>query len=188
VFVPSVLYQHLEDAGSSSDLGDVTLGATKRLLSETERLPELLLTGRWKTRTGNSTGLFRSGSGVDALQVGGTVVKTDAPIVLFGSPSYTFNLSSDDLDLGDVAGLKLGGLLAVTPDTSVLLDVDLNPSFETRVGGFAIGDSDRLSGVVELGVARVLSKHTLLNVTAGIGFTDTAPDFRLATSLPVTFY
>ena len=74
--------------------------------------------------------------------------------------------------------------MAATPDTSVFLDVDVNSTFADRVG--VIG-SNRLVGVVETGAATVLSRATLLNITAGMGFTSAAPDFRLTVSLPTRF-
>lgn len=188
IYVPYVLYDRRSGAESSSDIGDISLGLTKRLVAETESVPELLVSGRWKTRSGNSSRDLQTGTGADALQAAITAVKTKEPIVLFASPAYTAHLSADDIDYGDTVGAKLGVFLAATPDTSLLLDVDVNSSFATRVGGFEIGDSDRLSGVVELGLATILRRTTLLNVTAGIGFTDSAPDFRLATSLPITRY
>jgi hypothetical protein len=188
LYVPYVFYDRQSKRGSSSDIGDVDLGLTKRLVSEADRVPELLLTGRWKTRTGKSSGDLPTGTGTDALQAALTAVKREEPLVLFATPSYTANLRSGDVEYGDTVGAKLGVLLAATPDTSLLLDVDVNSSFATRVGGFEIGDSDRLSGVLELGLARVLSRSLFFNTTAGIGFTRAAPDFRLAVSLPLTRY
>jgi hypothetical protein len=188
VYVPYVIYDRQSGVGSSSDLGDIQLAVTKRLVPEAEYVPELLLTGRWKTDTGKTGGDLPTGTGGHALQATLGAVKTKEPIVLFGFPSYTADLPSDDVDYGDTAGAKLGVLLAATPDTSLLLDVDVNSSFATRVGRFEIGDSDRLSGVVEIGLATVLSKDLFLNLTTGIGFTSAAPDFRLAASLPFTRY
>jgi hypothetical protein len=188
LFVPYVAYDRLREMGSSSDLGDINLGLSKRLLREAEYVPELLVTARWKTTTGKDGGQVPTGTGAHAIQATVTAVKSKEPIVLFATPSYIHQFASDDTDYGDIVGIRLGLLLAATPDTSLILDVDVNSSFATRVGGFEIDDSDRVSGVIELGLATILTRNTFLNITAGIGFTSAAPDFRLATSLPITFY
>jgi hypothetical protein len=188
VYVPYVLYDRRAGKHSSGTVGDVNVGLVRRLLSERERVPELLATVRWKTRTGTHRGDLPTGTGAYAVQGLLTAVKRHDPLVLFGSVSYIHNFNVDDVHYGDVVGTKLGLLLAATPDTSVQLDVDVNSNFATRVGGFAIADSDRLSGIVELGVARVLTRGLFFDLTAGIGFTSAAPDFRLAASLPFTWY
>jgi len=126
----------------------------------------------------------------NAVQVSFTAVKTQEPLVFFATPSYSFSLGDDDegLDPGDVAGGRLGLILSATPDTSLLLDVDVASSVGTHRGGFQFVDSDGVSGIVDLGLLTVVSKDTVLNVTAGIGFTNAAPDFSLAVSLPITHY
>jgi hypothetical protein len=186
VFVPYVFYVDQTDVGSTSNIGDVQLALTKRLVSETDYVPELLLTGRWKSDSGDSGGVLTTGTSGDAFQATVTAVKTQEPLVLFGSPSYTVSLPADDVLQG--AGVKLGAILVATPDTSLQLDVDVNALFATRVRGFEVRDSDRVSGIVDLGVVTVVSKDMVLNVIAGIGFTSAAPDFRLGVSLPITRY
>jgi len=114
-----------------------------------------------------------------------TAVKRDDPLVLFGSAYYVWNVRSGDVDPGDAVGGILGLLMAATPDTSVLLDVDAASFFATRVGGERLGATDRLSAVIELGASTLVSRSLLLNVTAGIGITPSAPKFQLTVTVPL---
>jgi hypothetical protein len=187
VRVPYVAYDRLSDVDTSSGLGDIELALTKQVLSEREFVPALLIAGRWKTTSGKSEGVLPTGTGTDALQASLTAVKAQDPLVLFGTIRYTANIPSGERHPGDSVGGKLGTFLAATPDTSLLLDIDVESSFPGRFGQQEITGTDRLAGIVELGLATVLSRTTLLNITTGIGFTSAAPDFRLTVSLPVRF-
>jgi hypothetical protein len=187
VTVPYVLHDRQSGIGRTAGLGDINLGLTKPLVAERDYVPDLLVFGNWKSTTGRSDGALPTGTGANAYQAGLTAVKRQDPLVLFGSLSYTWNGRSGQVDYGNSLGGTLGTILAATPDTSVLVDVNLNSSFASRVGGQRIGTSDRLSGVFEVGTATVLGRDLLLNVTAGVGFTPSAPDFQLTVSVPKGF-
>ena len=154
---------------------------------EGEFIPELLFTGRWKPSTGSSDGFLPTGTGTHALPAHLTASKRQDPLVIIGRLSYTKNLQSGEIAPGDILGGRLGIILAATPDTSVQLNVDVNSSFATQVGGRTIAETDRLRGVVEVGLVTVLSRDFLFTVTTGIGFTPATPDFRLTVSLPIQF-
>jgi hypothetical protein len=182
--VPYVIYDRQTGFRSVSGLGDVELALTKDLVAERELVPELLFTGRWKTTTGRTSTVLPLGTGSDTLQALLTAVKTQDPIVLFGRLSYTESLGHGPADLGNLVGGTIGSFLAATPNTSVFLDVDVNSSLENRIG--VIG-ANRLVGLVETGATTVLSRATVLDINAGIGFTSAAPNFRLIISLPTRF-
>jgi hypothetical protein len=190
LFVPYVFYTERSDDGSTSHIGDVRVGLTKRLLQERQLVPELLLRGRWKTETGKSSGLLPTGSAGNALETSFTAVKTQEPLVFFATPFYSFSFGDDDegFDPGDLAGGRLGVILSATPDTSLFVDVDVASSVGSQHSGSEFLDVSGVSGVVDLGLLTVVSKDTVLNVSAGIGFTTAAPDFSLAVSLPITHY
>ncbi|MBP2315623.1 transporter [Azospirillum soli] len=185
--VPVVIHDRLKQGGTSAGLGDISLGLTKSVVVERDYVPELLVFGNWQAPTGRSDAIPPTGSGAHAVQAGVTAVKRKDPVALYGSLSYTWNGRSSDFDYGDTLGGTLGVILAATPDTSILADVNLNSHFASRVGGQAITQSDRLIGTFELGAATVMGRDLLLNVTAGVGFTPAAPDFRLTVSLPKRF-
>jgi hypothetical protein len=69
--------------------------------------------------------------------------------------------------------------LAAAPGTSVLLNVDVDSSFATQIGGQAIVETNQLRGIMEVGLVTVLSRHLLFNVTTGIGFTPATPTSSL---------
>ncbi len=187
VRVPYFIHDRIADVDSSSGLGDIELALTKQVLSEREFVPALLVSGRWKTTSGKSEGVLPTGTGTDALQASLTAVKAQDPLVFFGTVRYTANIPSGQRHPGDSVGGKLGVFLAATPDTSLLLDIDVELNFPSEFGEQEITGTDRLAGIVEIGLATILGRATLLNITTGIGFTSTAPDFRLTVSLPVRF-
>jgi hypothetical protein len=187
VRVPVVIHDRQSRVGRTAGLGDLGLTLTKLLVTEREYVPELLLSGTWQAPTGRSDGALQTGSGAHAFQAGLSAVKRQDPVALFGTLSYTWNGSSGQVDYGDTLGSKLGVILAATPDTSVLMDVSLNSHSVSRVDTRRIAETDRLSGVFEIGSATVLGRDLMLNITAGVGFTAAAPDFRLTVSLPKRF-
>jgi predicted double-glycine peptidase len=184
VRVPFVLHDRQSGVGTGSGLGDIDVGLTKLLLRERAFVPELLFTGRWKTTTGASGGPLSVGSGANGLQGLLTALKRDDPLVLFGSAYYVWNMPSGDVDLGDTTGLVLGLILAATPGTSVLLDVDVASISATTLRGRRVAKTDRLSGILEIALSTIVGRDLLLNFTVGIGVTPSAPDLHLAVALP----
>jgi hypothetical protein len=185
VHLPYIALDREPGAGRSSGLGDVALGLTKLLVTERRALPELLLTARWKTTTGRSGGRLPTGSGNDGVQALVTALKRKPPVVLMGSAYYVVNLPSGGVDRGDAAGIILTSLLAVTPDVSLLLGIDVATFSATTVRGQSVPDTDRLGGILNVGLSSVLSRSVAANVTAGIGVTRAAPPFQLTMSLPI---
>ncbi|GEO41837.1 hypothetical protein SAE02_59850 [Skermanella aerolata] len=141
--------------------------------------------------TGDRGDHDRLGSGSDSIQAALTAVKSQDPLVFVGSLSYAANLEDKEagrtVDPGNQVGVNLSSILAVSPETSLGFGVELSFSNETDVDGQEIAGSDGLSGVLELGLGTVLTPSTLLSITAGMGFTEDAPDFRLGFSLPIRF-
>lgn len=182
---PLVALDRQDGVGNTSGLGDLELGLTKHILHERGAVPEVLVTARWKMATGESGGRLPRGTGDHGLQAVLTLVKRDAPVVLVGSLYYVLNLPSGGVDRGDAAGAIATALLAATPDVSVLLGLDVATFSETTVRGVSLPRSDRLSAIVNVGVARVLTRRLGANLTAGIGVTPAAPPFLLSLSLPL---
>jgi hypothetical protein len=79
----------------------------------------------------------------------------------------------------------LTSLLAATPDVSLLLGIDVATFSATTVHGQAIPGTDRLGGIVNIGLGTVLSRSVAANVTVGIGITRAAPPFQLTVALPL---
>jgi uncharacterized protein len=182
---PLVALDRQDGVGNTSGLGDLELGLTKHILHERGAVPEVLVTARWKMATGESGGRLPRGTGDQGLQAVLTLVKRDAPVVLVGSLYYVLNLPSGGVDRGDATGAIATALLAATPNVSLLLGLDVATFSETTVRGVSLPRSDRLSAIVNLGVARVLTRRLGASLTAGIGVTPAAPTFLLSLSLPL---
>jgi uncharacterized protein len=187
VRVPWVLLDRQSGAGTGSGLGDAELAVTKQLVARAAggSTPDLLLGMRWKTATGASRAPLAPGSGAHAVQAALTAVTRDDPLVLVGTLSYSWNLPSRGVDLGDAATVLLRVLLAATPNTSLLLGLDVTSTIATRVEGRPFPETARLGGTLDVGLSTVVGRDLLLNVTAGLGITPAAPPFQLAIALPL---
>jgi hypothetical protein len=189
----AVPYSFIQEEGTTassskrrrSGLGDLQLGWTKQLLSERGWLPDLLTTITWKSKTGGGD----IGSGFHAIQTGLTAVKRRDPLAFFGSVAHSWNLArsqrGNDIDEGNTIGLRLGTLLATSPDTSLRIALEVSRSGRDELNGLKISGSNQMAALLEFGIATIVLPRTLLDVRAGIGLTSDSPDFRFGVSLPV---
>jgi len=177
-----------------SGWGDVELALTTQFLQERRSLPSVLGTVNWTTRTGDfRLGDINSpGSGFHTVQAGVTAVKRQDPMVFYGSLTQAWRLGRTiaglDIEPGNVTGVKLGTILAASPETSLRLAFDVSRAGRTRVNGQKAPGSDTSVGVLELGLGSVLSARTLLDFRVGIGLTPDAPNYRIDVALPMRFY
>jgi hypothetical protein len=173
-----------------SGWGDVELSLSKQLA--TARRGGLLGALVWKTASGeNEVGRVSPGSGFSSLQAALTAVTREDPLVFFVTPSYTWVLERErsgvEVDPGDGIGLRAGTVLAASPETSLRATFELSRFARTRIAGADVAGSDATVGILELGLAKVLTRRTLLDVSLGIGLTPDAPDFRVRLALPIRF-
>ena len=179
----------------ASGVGDVRLAVTKEVLSGRDALPSVLLTARWTAPTGDAdigAGHASTGTGFHVVEGLVSAVKRIDPLVFFGTASYALAASGRkfagvDVRPGDVFGVKLGSILAVSPETSMFAALNLSFAGRTNVAGRDVRDSERTSGTIELGVAHILTSSTLLNVSVQAGVTKDAPDLQVLVSLPYRF-
>jgi hypothetical protein len=191
--VPYVIHDETSDS-TISGLGDLQLSLTKELIRERDRVPSLLAMVRWQAPTGQNDfapGRLATGSGFNVVDAQLTVVKRLEPLVFLGAASYAVILPEHHrgvlIEPGDVFGVKLGGILAVSPDMSVGVALNVAHSQRAKVAHRTVSGSDQLIGTIELSVAQILTKRLLLNVTTEIGVTDDARDLRVVVSLPIRF-
>lgn len=173
-----------------SGWGDVELGISKQLASQ--RRGGLLGSLVWKSASGqHELGRPSPGSGFHQLQAAVTAVAREDPVVFFLSPSYSWiferEKNGSDVNPGDAIGLKAGTLLAASPETSLRASFELSRAGRTRIAGAAVPGSDTTIGIFEFGLAKLLTRRTLLDVQLGIGLTPDAPDFRLRVALPIRY-
>jgi hypothetical protein len=180
----------LSESERVSGWGDIELGLTKQL--STARRGGVLGALVWKSASGdNEFGRLSPGSGFPSLQAALTVVAREDPLVFFLSPSYTWvyerERSGIVVDPGDAIGLKAGTLLAASPETSLRTSFELSRVARTRIGGQHVAGSDTMVGILEFGLAKTLTRRTLLDLQFGIGITPDAPDFRIRLAVPIRF-
>jgi hypothetical protein len=189
-----VPYVHVATAaGSATALGDIDLSFSRQLARESARSPGLIASLGWTTRTGRDGfgGGVATGGGFNVPQAALTAVKRSDPLMLYGGVSYAVPLSRQvagvEIAPGNTFGLRLGTILAASPDTAVNLGLNLGFPRVTRLNGQAVGGSDTVFGTLQVGVGTVLSRSALLNVAGDFRVTGNVPNFRLSVSLPIRF-
>ncbi len=179
--------------GNASGIGDIDLALTKELTREKNGWPALLASAGYISRTGQDvfSGKIPIGSGFNALGGGLTAVKRLDPLVLVGGVSYSIpfarQVAGTEIAPGRALGLRMGGLLAASPETSISLGLNLNWAGATRIGGQEVLDSDMVSGTLQIGLGTILTRRTLLNVTGDFRVTGNVPNFRLSFSFPTRY-
>jgi hypothetical protein len=177
-----------ETESHGSGFGDVSLGLAKGLLHERRWWPDLIGRVTWDTDSGKrSDGNVALGGGFNELQGSLTMTKRQDPLVFLGSASYATTFEEDDVKPGDALGFSVGALLAASPETS--LRVILNQTFvnELQIGDRTISGSDQVIGTLSLGASSVIGRGKFLDITAGVGLTDAAPDYSIGASLSIRF-
>ena len=172
--------------------GDLQLGLTKQLAEERAARPSLLATVNWRAPTGEfRRGEPSLGGGFNALQGALTLVKRQDPLVLFGTASYTAvagrNHGGAAIDPGNSIGLKLGTILAASPRTAIRGGFEMSRSARAKVDGVTVPGSDPAVATLQLGLATLLSRRSLLDIQLNVGVTPDAPNFALIVSLPIRF-
>lgn len=176
-------------------LGDIELTLTKQLLQEKHWWPNVLAALTWKTDTGSrdfgTTLPVGTGTGFNSLQGTLTLVKSQDPLVFFGNFSYTGVFSDTkngiDIEPGNSIGVKLGTILAASPETSLRFAVDTLFTDETKADDITIEGSDAVSAVLELGASSIIARSTLLDLAVLVGLTDDSPDFQVKSSVSYRF-
>jgi hypothetical protein len=189
-----VPYLHVSSvAGSETALGDIDVVVSRELSRDSGRWPGLVAAVGWTSRTGKDGfgGGAPTGGGFNVVQAGLTAVKRQDPLVFYGGLSYAGALSREvggvKVQPGDTLGVRFGGILAASPHSSVTLGMNYGFVGETRLNGQGVFDSDTVLGTLQIGVATVLSRRMLLNLTGDLRITGNVPDFRLTATLPIRF-
>jgi len=130
-------------------------------------------------------------TGIGTTRITGrlTALKSMEPLVFYSIVSYGANLpykeSIGEIHAGDDLDWQLGGLLAVSPDTSLSFGLDQQFRWDTRVDGKAIPGGNGVAAVALFGVDQVLGARVLLDVSVGVGLTRDAPDYTFMVTVPI---
>jgi hypothetical protein len=209
---------------SGRSIGDIELAARYQLNDGKGNWPYMIGSLRFKTRTGkdpfevvtdcvtrcigNTTGTglpldLPTGSGFYSLQTGLTWLLPTDPAVFFGSFTYTYNFSRDNLSRevlngerefigsvkpGNIFGVNFGMGLALNERSSFSVGVELNSIGKTKQNGIPVVTSVRTQlGSLNLGYSYRVSDKTAVNVTVGAGLTRDTPDLTLTVRVPMSF-
>ena len=180
---------------SGAGFGDVQLELSHQFLVEGAGWrPDLI--GAVSARLPTGTDPYRTSIAAIATGLGSpqitarlTALKTLDPLVFYSTLSYSANLPYKEniglVHTGDDIDWQLGGLLAVSPDTSLSFGLDQQFRFDTRVDGGAIPGGNGVAAVAQFGVDQVLSSRVLVDLTLGVGLTRDAPDYTFMISVPI---
>jgi hypothetical protein len=182
---------------TDSGIGDITFGLSKQFAYEKGWIPDVIGQVQYKSTTGSAAftptdgRIGGTGSGFDAVTGGVTLTKRQDPLVLLGSASYTHNFGTNHAGVnfspGDAVDLRVGTLLAASPDTSLRFLFDVNFGQRLSIANTPVAGSDTVASIFEIGASAVLSRSTLLDFAVDIGMTRDAPDFTVLLSLPIHF-
>ena len=186
---------------SASGIGNVSVNVIKQLLHEHGYLPDVLFNVAYTADTGSSARskaqistfpfAVGTGYGFDTLSAGVTLLKRQDPLVLLGAFTYTHSFSNQFLGVnvqpGSSAEIRIGPILATSPDTSVRILFDTAFQSRERDNGAGVAGSEQVISVLEFGAGVVLGPHVFLDASVGIGLTPDTPNFRAALSLPIRF-
>ena len=190
----SALGDGTDVAHSQTHLGDIQLELSHQFLVEKGWVPDLIGAVSWRAPTGRSlyqlpVAAIANGSGTNQITGRLTALKTIDPLVVYSTLSYTQSLNYrepvGDVHDGNAIDFQLGGLLAVSPETSLSFTFDQRFKGHTSVNGTRIQGSDGVAAVASLGLDQVLNSRTLLDITLGFGLSNDAPDYSVMVSLPI---
>lgn len=137
-----------------------------------------------------------TGSGFWSVQPSLTMIFPTDPAVIFANISYLANLKRDIgkgrgwIDPGDAAGLSFGMGIALNDRIATSFGYDHNVVFRTRrqfdSGMEPVFDRFHI-GTLLWGLSYRSSARTTINVSTGIGVTESSPDVQLSVRLPMKF-
>lgn len=169
-------------------IGDVSIGFAKTLMRERGWRPDLVARVTYDSATGRSSddGISLPG-GFHELRGSLIALKRQDPLAFVGSFSYEKVFESDNVAPGDEYTFSLSALLAASPDTSLRLGLQQTFIDEVEQNGVEIAGSDQVQTTAIFGASSILGDGLFLNLTAGIGLTDDAPEYFVRASVPLRF-
>lgn len=171
---------------SASGSGDVRVGLAKTLLREGLWRPDLVGRLVWDTGSGETQDNGVSlGGGFHKLRGSLTAIKRQDPVAFVGGLAYQHTFEKDQLQPGRTISANFGSFIALSPETSLRLQLSAAYQNETEFLGHKIGGSDQTVVTFVIGGSTLLARGTLLNLSTGIGLTGDADDFSIALSLPI---
>lgn len=181
--------QSLDIKENNSGLGDVEIGVAKTVLKEDKWWPDLIARVNWNTGSGSSD----INNGLGSITASMVALKRQDPLAFFFSGAYTKSfteknyLAGKDGNIsytpGDVLAFSFGAQLAASSDTSLSFSLDQLFVSNVEQGSDTIAGSNRNMGILSLGASSIITRNFFVNVSAGMGLTNDAPDYTAGITL-----
>lgn len=190
VAVPYFL-QADQPAGSNSGFGDLSFSLWKQFLPQGASTPSVVGSLGYRAPTGEDSGPVPLGSEFHQLTAGLSASKAIDPVVLSGGAFYSHAFSKHiqgvDIQPGDTFGGQAVASLAVTPQITGSVGLNLSVTDKLQRDGVVVDGTRQTLGFVELGTGFVLSRRLFFTLFTDVGITADAPDFIIGASLPMRF-
>jgi hypothetical protein len=169
-------------------VGDLRVGLAKTVVRAKGWRPDVVARVTWDSKTGERVDNdVVVGSSVDELRGSLTALKQQDPLAFIGSVFYEHAFKDGGFQPGKRLGFSLGAALAASPETSLTLSFNQTFVDDVRINNRVVEGSDQTQATIAAGVSTILTRNTLLALTAGAGLTDDSPDYFVLLSLPVRF-
>ncbi|RDD62657.1 hypothetical protein [Ferruginivarius sediminum] len=188
------------------DLGDIEANLSYQVLSQRDWIPATILRAEARFPTGkdpfeiervqvgpDSQRLTEppTGSGFYGVGPSATFVWRLDPAVAFSGVGYTFNLTKEfsefgEIDPGDTFEWFVGTNIALSELVSLNLSFVNQITFKTEQEGRETPGSDSNDARLVLGSSIGLSERMSLVASAGAGLTEDSPDFNFTVSVPIS--
>lgn len=189
------------------DLGDVEASLAYQVLSQDDWIPATILRADGRFPTGKDPFEIErvsvgegpeqrlaeppTGSGFYGVGPSATFVWRLDPAVAFSGVGYTFNLTEDfdqfgEIDPGDTFEWFVGTNIALSELVSLNLSFVNQLTFKTEQESQETPGSDSNDARLVLGSSIGLSPRMSLVASAGAGLTEDSPDFNFSLSVPIS--
>lgn len=194
-------YDRITDTNSSettnhtSGMGDIDIGLSRQIGWEEGWRPDLIAAVGVKTTSGRDPYNKEIGLGTGhwAVRTSLIAAKTSDPAVVFGSLTYTYNFSRDDIeglgevDPGDTVGYSLGTAIALSYQTAINFSFDHSLTFKTKSNGSEINGTFLNIANFRAGLNWAISERASVDFGVSMGLTKDSPDVTVELRFPITF-
>lgn len=165
--------------------GNLKVGLAKTFMRERGWRPDVIARVTWDTGSGDQMDNGVSLGGQKSFSSSLTFIKRADPSVYFGSVSHRRFQKDGDVELGSQLTFSFGTALAISPTSSLFASINNQFIDATELANVQIDGSDITLVSLSLGASTLVSRGFLLNLTAGIGISDNAPDYSIGLSASI---
>ncbi|MEE9354451.1 MAG: hypothetical protein V3U75_02575 [Methylococcaceae bacterium] len=198
---------NFEEKKSGSGLGDLSVGIAKTLLHQSGWIPDLIALIRWDSDSGvERDGDVSLNGGIHQLSGSLTALIRQDPLAFFLGANYGSSFEENDgFKPGNTLGFTVGAQLAASSSTSLSFALSQSfisrskAAFEDRIihldndengqpqdpvikPTHPHGSSQTIS-ILSIGATSRITRNTFVNLNAGMGLTDDAPDYTVGITI-----